>query len=84
MTTDDLEDKEYIGALVTFLKNLNPNSRIIIISPYSKDQIKKYIIDSKLISQEELKKLEYKLNPIQVNYFPTIWARDFLQIFVNY
>jgi agmatine/peptidylarginine deiminase len=79
-----LSDEEYVGALVTFLRNLNPNSKITIISPLSKDQIKKYIIDSKLISEEELKNLEYKLNPIQVNYSPTMWARDFLQVFVNY
>jgi agmatine/peptidylarginine deiminase len=86
MTADSysLSDEEYVGALVTFLRNLNPNSKITIISPFSKDQIKKYIIDSKLISQEELKNLEYKLNPIQVNYSPTMWARDFLQVFVNY
>jgi len=86
MTADSysLSNEEYVGALVTFLRNLNPNSKITIISPLSKDQIKKYIIDSKLISQEELKNLEYKLNPIQVNYYPTIWARDFLQVFVNY
>jgi len=86
MTADSysLSDEEYVGALVTFLRNLNPNSKITIISPLSKDQIKEYIIDSKLISQEELKNLEYKLNLIQVNYYPTIWARDFLQVFVNY
>jgi agmatine/peptidylarginine deiminase len=86
MTADSysLSDEEYVGALVTFLRNLNPNSKITIISPFSKDQIKKYIIDSKLISEEELKNLEYKLNPIQVNYSPTMWARDFLQVFVNY
>jgi hypothetical protein len=79
MTADSysLSDEEYVGALVTFLRNLNPNSKITIISPLSKDQIKEYIIDSKLISQEELKNLEYKLNPIQVNYYPTMWARDF-------
>ena len=79
-----LKDEEYVGALITFLRNLNPNSKIIIISPFSKDQIKKYIIDSNLISEDELNKLEYKLNPIQVDYSPTIWARDFLQVFVNY
>jgi len=86
MTADSysLSNEEYVGALVTFLRNLNPNSKITIISPFSKDQIKEYIIDSKLISEEELKNLEYKLNPIQVNYSPTIWARDFLQVFVNY
>jgi agmatine/peptidylarginine deiminase len=86
MTADSysLSDEEYVGALVTFLRNLNPNSKITIISPLSKDQIKEYIIDSKLISKEELNNLEYKLNPIQVNYSPTIWARDFLQVFVNY
>jgi agmatine/peptidylarginine deiminase len=86
MTADSysLSDEEYVGALVTFLRNLNPNSKITIISPFSKDQIKKYIIDSKLISEQELKNLEYKLNPIQVNYSPTMWARDFLQVFVNY
>ncbi|MGC8733540.1 MAG: hypothetical protein ACP5RD_00595 [bacterium] len=86
MTADSysLSANEYIGALITFLRNLNPNSKITIISPFSKDQIKKYIIDSKLISEDELNKLEYKLNPIQVNYGPTIWARDFLQVFVNY
>ena len=86
MTADtySLSNEEYVGALVTFLRNLNPNSKITIISPLSKDQIKEYIINSKLISKEELKNLEYKLNPIQVNYYPTIWARDFLQVFVNY
>jgi agmatine/peptidylarginine deiminase len=86
MTADtySLSDEEYVGALVTFLRNLNPNSKITIISPLSKDQIKKYIIDSKLISEQELRNLEYKLNPIQVNYSPTMWARDFLQVFVNY
>ena len=86
MTADtySLSDEEYVGALVTFLRNLNPNSKITIISPLSKDQIKKYIIDSKLISEEELSNLEYKLNLIQVNYYPTMWARDFLQVFVNY
>lgn len=77
-------DDEYIKAMVTFLKNLNPNSKITIISPFSKDQIKSFIIKSNLISNEELEKLEYKLNPIKVNYYPTIWARDFLQVFVNY
>jgi agmatine/peptidylarginine deiminase len=86
MTGDSysLSDQEYVGALVTFLRNINPNSKITIISPLSKDQIKEYIIGSKLISEEELRNLEYKLNPIQVNYYPTIWARDFLQVFVNY
>lgn len=39
MTADSysLSDQEYVGALVTFLRNLNPNSKITIISPLSKD-----------------------------------------------
>ncbi len=77
-------DKEYIQALVTFLRNLNPKSKITIVSPFSKEQIKNFIIQSNLISNQELQKLEYKLNPIKVDYEPTIWARDFLQVFVNY
>jgi hypothetical protein len=48
MTADSysLSNEEYVGELVTFLRNLNPNPKIIIISPLSKDQIKGYIINN--------------------------------------